>query len=324
MAITIDKKDPYNFLLNGKKFYPHGITRFGFHNQNSGENKLTAKEFIKRMSSSGINSLRTVIPGEFERGVEPELGKYNENFLHNTDEVFEACEANGIQIILCLFDSSSFFAPWSPNAWRDGVYSSKFSSHMELFTNLELRKYMKGRVEFLINHFSKYSNIFSWEVMNEMNKIGELYGKEDCKKITMEWYSDMAEHIKQIAPKHLVVGSLYGDEVWEELNKSNVNDFVQIHTYKEELDPENNSKVITNYCKDNKKFNKPVVITEFASKKDNPKRKKFVKNGIISAQKEDCSAWLYASVWDNDAEFGMGHGDMNEELFEVFSETRKS
>jgi len=50
---------------------------------------------------------------------------------------------------------------------------------------------MKNRVAYLVKHFSKYKNIFAWEIMNEMNKIGELFG-EDCEKVTMEWYEDMA------------------------------------------------------------------------------------------------------------------------------------
>ena len=179
---------------------------------------------------------------------------------------------------------------------------------------------MKNRVAYLVKHFSKYKNIFAWEIMNEMNKIGELFG-EDCEKVTMEWYEDMAWFVKGITPEFLVVGSLYGDEVWERLNDSKVNDFIQIHTYDEEMRPEANADIISGYCSENKRYGKPIVVTEFASKKHNPQRADFVRQGILATQKEKCSAWLYASVWDSDAKFGMGHGDMNEELFNVYKET---
>lgn len=322
MPIEISKENETQFSLNGSLFMPHGISRFVMHDQRSTENKLSAKEFIEKMAESGINSLRLVVPGEFERGVEPELGKYNEDFLASLDEVFGHADVNGIHIILCLFDSSSFYASWAPDEyWNYGVYSTKFSGPKEVFANQELRMYMKQRAAFLVKHFSKFRNVFAWEIMNEMNKIGELFG-DDCEKITMNWYEDLARYIKSISQNHLVVGSLYGDEVWESLNKSQVNDFVQIHTYDEEENPERIGEIISMYCRENKKFNKPIVITEFASKKHNSLRAELVRKGIMAAQKERCSAWLYASVWDSDAEFGMGHGDMNEELFQVYRETQ--
>jgi endo-1,4-beta-mannosidase len=276
------------------------------------------------MAESGINSLRMVIPGEFERGVEPEIGMYNPAFLKPIDEVFEVAEKLGIQIILCLFDSTSFYASWAPDEyWKYGIYSTKFSGPKEVFSNVELRQLMKNRATFLVNHFSHYSNIFAWEIMNEMNKIGDLFG-EDSERVTMEWYNNMASSIKKVDPNHLITGSLYGDEVWESLNLCNNNDFIQIHTYDEELEPARISEIITKYCVENKKYNKPIIISEFASKKSNPLRNQFVQEGLLAAQKQGCSAWLYASVWDSDAENGMGHGDMNEELFEVYKENRLS
>lgn len=321
MPIQINKDIPTQLLLDNKVFSPHGISRFVMHDQRATENKMPAKEFLEKMATSGMNSLRLVVPGEFERGVEPEIGVFNEDYLKDLDEVFSLAEKNSIQIILCLFDSTSFYASWSPDEyWKYGIYSSKFSGPKEMFTNIELRSCMKKRAEFLVKHFAKFSNVFAWEVMNEMNKIGELYD-DDCEKVTMEWFEDMAAFIKSIDSTRLVVGSLYGDEVWKSLNKSRFNDFIQIHTYEEELDPDKNATVIHDYCANNLKFNKPIVITEFASKKENPLRAEFVRKGILAAQLQGCSAWLYASVWDSDAEFGMGHGDMNEEIFNVYSET---
>jgi len=192
MAIQINQENPSRFSLNNVIFRPHGISRFVMHDQRATENKMAAKEFIKKMAESGMNSLRLVVPGEFERGVEPQVGIFNETFLAPLDEVFKYAEESDIHIILCLLDSSSFYASWAPDEyWKYGIYSTKFSGPKEVLTNLELRQLMKNRIAFLVNHFSTYTNIFAWEVMNEMNKIGELFG-EDCEKVTMEWYEDMA------------------------------------------------------------------------------------------------------------------------------------
>lgn len=314
------ESDPYNFYLGDEVFKPHGINRWVFDKKGSA-NALSPKEFLLRMAEAGINTLRMVVPGEYERGVEPELGKYNPDFLKSTDEVFGIAEELEIYIVLCLFDYASFYAPWMENAWQYGIYSTKFPHHKDFFGSRELRKYEKGRLEFLVDHFRRYSNIFAWELMNEMNYLGKDYG-DTCEAVTMEWFDDMARFVRGIEPQHMTTASLSGGETWDSLYSHPFNDFVQVHTYDEELNPKKIAEVIRGYIQKTRHYGKPVVVSEFASKKQNPERAKFVESALRAAQEEGSSAWLYASVWDSDAKFGMGHGDMDEELFKVYKDTR--
>lgn len=309
--------DPYNFYLGDKIFKPHGISRWLFDRQEHTENKLTPDEFMRKMKSTGINTLRTVVSGEFEHGVEPELSKYNTDFLKPLDNLFELAADLGIYIVLCLFDYASFYTPWDPKTWSYGIYSTKFADIKDFFGSKELRKYEKGRMEFLVNHFKKYSNVFAWEIMNEMNYLGKPHG-ESCEEITMEWFENMAGFVKKLDPTRLITASLYGGEIWESLNANEFNDFVQIHTYDEVYDPDKNSEYIRNYITQNKKFGKPVVISEFGSRLDNPQRDEFIRKALITAQKEGSSAWLYTDVWEKINDWTMG--DMNDDLFEIYRE----
>lgn len=312
--IERDGKPPFSFFLDGSVFYPHGINRITIYRRKDNENELSPKEYLKKMHNAGINSLRIVVPGEMEQGIEPELGRYSPNFLSPVDDVFEMAAELGIYIIICLFDYASFWAPWDSKIWSRGIYSTRFPDVRDFFRSPELRKYEKGRLGFLVNHFKKYRNVFAWEVMNEMNYLGKFFG-DDCEKITMAWFDDMAKHIRSIDKEHLITGSLWGGEFWPSLFSHRLNDIVQIHTYDEVLDPDKIASNIREYAQKAKSFDKPVIISEFGSRKDNPKRAEFVEAGLRAAQSEGVSAWLYVSIWD---EFG----DMNDELFEVFRRTQ--
>ena len=309
-----NRKLPHNFFLNGSVIHPHGINRFTIYWKKDNENELSPKEYLEKMHDAGINSLRIVIPGELERGVEPELGKYNSDFLKPVDNVFEIAADLNIYIIVCLFDYASFWTPWDSKIWNQGIYSTRFPDVKEFFTSKELRRYEKGRLEFLVDHFQKYSNVFAWEVMNEMNYLGKFFG-DDCENITMDWFDDMAKHIRNVDNNHLITGSLWGEEFWPSLFNHQLNDVIQIHTYDEVLNPEKIANNLEKYLQKAKPFNKPIIIGEFSSKKNNPRRAEFVEAALRSAQRENASAWLYASIWD---EFG----DMNDELFEVFKRTQ--
>ncbi|MEK9200494.1 MAG: cellulase family glycosylhydrolase [Patescibacteria group bacterium] len=323
--IKTNPQDPLNFYLGDKVFKPHGLSRWVFNRQEQTQNKLGPKEFLQKMADSGINSLRMVVPGELERGVEPELGKYDADFLRPTDEVFEIAQSLGIQIIICLFDHGCFYKPWDPESletWNYGIYSTKFPSYKDFLASQELRKYEKARLEFLVSHFNRYSNVFAWEMMNEMNYMGKHF--DNTEDVTMDWFSDMAQFVRSIEPTHMITGSLWGGEIWDSLCAHPLSDFVQIHTYDEELDPDKNVEVIKKYVIQTRKYNKPIAITEFASKRGNPRRAEFVEKSLRAAQEVGSSAWLYASVWDSDADHGMGHGDMNDELFEAYRKTSPS
>lgn len=311
--LKVKPRDPYKLYVENSIFSPHGINRFTIYYKDHNKDQRTPEEYLQKMYQSGINSLRMVIPGYFENGIEQELGKYNSKLLEPVKNVFEIARQLKIYIILCLFDYAGFCPPWDPGMWNKQIYSTKFSDPKDFFGLTELRKYEKERVNFLISNFKKYDNLFAWEPMNEMNYLGKPHG-ENAEKVTMEWFDDMAEHIKKIDQDHLLTGSLWGGEIWDSLFNHLLNDIVQVHTYDETESPLGIADNIKMYIRKTKRYKKPIVIGEFASKEKNPQRREFVKAALKAAQSEGSSAWLYASIWD---EFG----EMDEELFEVYKET---
>lgn len=319
LVINLNSSDSHSFYLDEKQFQPHGISRWIFDRQENTSNKLATKDFIAEMADSGINVLRTVVPGEFERGVEPELGKYNSDFLRPLDQVFQTCASFGIQVVLCLFDHASLYLPTDPDRWKHGIYNSRFNNPQDFFGSKELIKLEKGRIEFLIDHFSQFPNIFAWEPMNEMNYLGMAHG-DKVHEVTMQWFDDMASYMHKIDGQHLVTGSLYGGEVWLELNSHPQNNFIQIHTYDEDYDPDRNVEIVKKYVAENKQFKKPVVISEFGSKRNNPKRYEFIRKTIKAAQGEQSSAWLYCDIWEKTNPWTFG--DMDEQIFQIYKETR--
>lgn len=311
--LKVKPEDPHNLYIGNTIFLPHGINRFTIYYKEHNKDQRTPEEYLQKMYQSGINSLRMVIPGYFEDGIEPELGKYNSKLLEPVKNVFEIARQLKIYIILCLFDYAGFCPPWDSGAWNKQVYSTKFPDPKDFFSSLELRKYEKERVSFLVSHFKKYDNLFAWEPVNEMNYLGKPHG-EDMEKVTMEWFDDMAQYIKSIDQAHLLTGSLWGGAIWDSLFNHPLNDIVQVHTYDETESPSGIAENIKMYIRKTKYYKKPIIVGEFASKEKNPQRKEFIEAAIKAAQSEGSSAWLYASIWD---EFG----EMNEELFEVYKRT---
>jgi len=311
--LKIKPEDPYNLYDGDTIFHPHGLNRFTIYYKDDNKDRRTPEEYLQKMHQSGINSLRMVIPGYFENGVEPELGKYDSKLLEPVKNVFEITQWLKIKIILCLFDYAGFCPPWDPDAWNKQMYSTECSSPKDFFGSTELRKYEKERVSFLIDNFKKYDSLFAWEPMNEMNYLGKPHG-ENIEKVTMEWFDDMAKFIKNIDKTHLITGSLWGGEIWDSLFQHPLNDVVQIHTYDETENPTKIADNITMYVQKLKRYKKPIIVGEFASKEKNPLRKEFVEAAIKAAQSEGSSAWLYVSIWD---EFG----EMDDELFDVYERT---
>jgi len=311
--IKVKLENPLNLYIGDSIFYPHGINRFTIYYKDHNKDHRTPEEYLQKMYQSGINSLRIVIPGYFEDGIELKFGKYNSKLLEPVKNVFEIATQLKIYIILCLFDYAGFCSPWNPGSWNKQIYSTKFSDPKDFFGSVELRKYEKERVNFLIDNFKKYDNLFAWEPMNEMNYLGKPHG-EDTEKVTMEWFDDIAGHIKKIDQDHLLTGSLWGGEIWDSLFNHPLNDIVQVHTYDETESPLGIAENIKMYIRKTKHYKKPIIIGEFASKENNPQRSEFVKAALKAAQNEGSSAWLYASTWD---EFG----EMDEELFEAYKET---
>lgn len=311
--LKIKPENSHTLYIGDNIFYPHGINRFTIYYKEHNKDQRTPEKYLQKMQQSGINSLRMVIPGYFEDGIEPELGKYNSKLLEPVKNVFEIAAQLKIYIILCLFDYAGLCPPWDPEMWNKQIYSAKFSDPKDFFGSTELRKYEKERVSFLISNFKKYDNLFAWEPMNEMNYLGKPHG-ENAEKVTMEWFDDMAMHIKEIDQDHLLTGSLWGGEIWDPLFNYPLNAIVQVHTYDETESPSGIAENIKMYIRKTKHYKKPIIIGEFASKEKNPQRRKFVKAALKAAQSEGSSAWLYASIWD---EFG----EMDDNLFEAYKET---
>src|SRR5579872_3500303 len=253
--------DPFNFYLNDKIFIPHGINRFTIYFKGHNKDNIPPNEYLQKMHNAEINSLRIIIPGEFERALEYEPGQYHEEYLKPIDDLFDVADKLGIYIILCLFDSSLFVAPHMENAWQYGVYSTLSPTYEGFLDNPTLIDYEKRRVNLLVNHFNKYNNLFAWEVINELNYMGK-YLKDKNEEVAVRWFEDIANHIKSIDQNHLITFSLWVGAIWYSLFSSSYNDFVEIHTYDEIDDDEKIGSNIKKYINIGHKFNKPTIIGE--------------------------------------------------------------
>lgn len=106
--LKIKPENPHTLYIGDNIFYPHGINRFTIYYKEHNKDQRIPDEYLQKMQQSGINSLRMVVPGYFEDGIETELGKYNSKLLEPVKNVFEIAAQLKIYIILCLFDYAGF------------------------------------------------------------------------------------------------------------------------------------------------------------------------------------------------------------------------
>ncbi len=141
-------------------------------------------------------------------------GKLNEEAMRVLDQVLETANRRGVRLIIPFIDQAS----WWGGIEEFAAFAGK--SKNEFFTDPQVRAEYKRLVQIVLNRTNtrtgiKYMDdkaVLAWELGNELQS-------------PKEWVSEMATHLKQIDPKHLVAESYFTDP-----NNAGV-DIVQDHLY---------------------------------------------------------------------------------------------
>ena len=291
-----------NFLINDLPFFPVGINRFMIYVASNNRNNWKPEEYLQKLKESGIKVVRIFVP---ESSFEYNLGNYDKKYVDLLDEFFRLAEKYNIYVVMPLFDHYSFRYKWdesSYNVKNGGIVENP----IELYTNSKAIFYEKKRIEFLVNRYKDSSALLAWEVINELDGIAPFFFL--WKKQALKWFKEMKNFIKILDPHHLITESLTGNKFCEELNEEV--DVIQIHTYKAKSLGDI-PKIVERYINLTEQYKKPVIIGEFAPKRDWSYRKLFIRNFLWSFVTAKIPCWLWTHK--NDA-----YGDMNDEDFETY------
>lgn len=140
-----------------------------------------------------------------ENVIQTSPGVYDQRALQDLDMVIAKGKQRGIRFILAFinyWDELGGICQYNTWAGADNP-----SNNMQFFLlNSDTQKWYRDYVSMLLNRVNVHTQvaykdepaIFSWQIMNEGRNKGQQ------PEILRDWYREMAQYIKSIAPNHMV------------------------------------------------------------------------------------------------------------------------
>jgi len=202
---------------------------------------------------------------EWKKGYEFYEGllRYNMRNAWKIDWILEKSEKRNIFIQLLLINHGAV-STYCDQEWQDSPYNIKnggfLNSPEEFFTDERAKTLFKKRLRYIVARWGYSPNIFSWELVNEMDLIGEN-GAFFKKDILTNWYAEIGDYLAQIDPwNHMITGhytGLYDSPVF----KLSQVDYVLTNGYYGAGD--NIVEAVKRVVNFNARFNKPHFISEY-------------------------------------------------------------
>lgn len=279
----IDKK--FFSFTNGDFFYPIGINirsptdvrylRLVKKKYIPDEGTYYYEKYFKNMRESGMNFVEIWLACWFA-GLEWKenrpgykgVGFYNLRNAWKIDKILKMAEENGIFIQLVIINHGQL-STWCDKEWQDNPYNVKNGGFLkkpdEFFTDKRAKESLKKELRYIVARWGYSPNIFSWEILNEMNLVGAERGFFR-KPIIGKWIEEMKEYINSIDPyKHLVTAH-YTILVDNNVVKKYV-DYVITNAY---YNVKRNS--LTDYLNSiyefNSRYGKPNFVSEYGGTPD--------------------------------------------------------
>ncbi len=192
------------------------------------------------------------------------LLRYNLRNAWKLDWILERAEKRNIFIQLLIINHGSV-STYCDQEWQDNPYNIKnggfLNSPEEFFTDERAKTLFKKRLRYIVARWGYSPNIFSWELVNEMNLIGasgEFYKKD----ILAKWYAEIGDYLAKIDPwNHMITGHytiLYDSDVF----KLPQVDYVLTNAYYG-VNNDNIVNALKRISIFNARFNKPHFVSEY-------------------------------------------------------------
>lgn len=167
-------------------------------------------------SEMGINVVRTHAANSFgcAKCIMPSLNNYNEEAFRKLDYAVKAAGDRGIRLILPLVDQYNYYhggkKTWTVK-WFGYPDDGHSWSGYEFFTDPAIIAAFKNHLNVLLNRVNTYTGvaykndpaIMAWETGNELLWV-------DNPQAFKNWTQNIADYIKSVDNKHLVVDGAYG------------------------------------------------------------------------------------------------------------------
>jgi mannan endo-1,4-beta-mannosidase len=198
--------------LNGRSFHFAGINCY-YLMVFAAEPELRAHvdEVLEDASGMGLSLVRTWAfnDGNGWNALQTAPGVYNEQVFVGLDYVLHRCDQLGLKVILPLvnnwvdYGGMDQYVVWSPTAHR----------HDDFYTDSWTRSWYRDHAASMIGRVNSFNGriyrddptILAWELANEPRCPSDRSGAT-----LQTWIEEMADHIHELDPEHLVTTGLEG------------------------------------------------------------------------------------------------------------------
>ncbi len=179
------------------------------------------EENMEEMAGHGMNFMETwMAPWWLAIEWSPQrigfrgAGRYNLRNAWKLDRVMDAAAAHDIYVQLVLINHGQL-SSFVDAEWQDHPYNVEnggfLQSPEEVFSDERARRLTKNMLRYIIARWGYSPYIFSWNLLNEMNLVGDNNRFWRSDEIT-EWFEEMTLYLKETDPwDHMVTGHFTGN-----------------------------------------------------------------------------------------------------------------
>lgn len=301
---------------NGEWFYGNGLAKPWFIFEHT-------PSLFQDMEEHGMNSLVVWMPSWESLLVRDYYDKYDLGRTIIIENVVEAAEAHGIQLIFTIWNHDELRGeghPWTVRPYYDAYNAFRHIAFPadSFFVNDSSWYYQKNLYRYIIARWGYSASIGTWAVISELDGTGSSsYSRSNPNDFRNIWFERITNYFKENDPyKRPTTGSLAAAVIWD--LGFNITDIPQVHFY--------------NYWKSDpladgtwtmagmqrqiwEGWNKPAFFGEFGPKDENDLEPEYQHNAIWVCLMN--GAALSPMDWNDDAEWGKFTPEMFDDMLNL-------
>lgn len=206
-TFTVSANKHY-WLKDGAPFVTIGFNRYDVWNPTDAANDgLTVTQYVQRMAQNGANVIRVWAEQGDQNAsgdywLEYPAGVFRATQAARLDELFDACDASGVYVMICPWDTYNIKNNWSAHAYN-AANGGPCNTAAEVITNANARARVKSKIQYMYNRWGSRPSFFLW-TFNEIDILNTNSAAQQ------DFARDIGAYIKSIDPYHPFTVSFTG------------------------------------------------------------------------------------------------------------------
>ncbi|HWT03039.1 MAG TPA: hypothetical protein VN256_22505 [Pyrinomonadaceae bacterium] len=206
-TFTVSANKHY-WLKDGAPFITIGFNRYDVWNPTDTANDgLSVTAYVQRMAQNGVNVIRVWAEQGDQNAsgdywLEYPAGVYRLAQQARLDELFNACDAYGVYVEICPWDTYNIKNNWAAHAYN-AANGGPCNTPAEVITNANARSLIKSKIQYMYSRWGNHPSFFLW-TFNEIDILNTNSAAQQA------FARDIGSFIKSIDPYHPFTVSFTG------------------------------------------------------------------------------------------------------------------